>query len=175
MITILHRTQNRIRLQTKDINTLKRLIIHFRDSEDVTLDRINWKIKSAVLGYKDSNTYTKNIKPYIDSGKPEKSKKLKHLHTHRNASLLPLIVSAGSLALSFFLPMHLRKFISWVSAIPILGNGVKEFTNHGLNAHFMESTAVFISLFRQDYFTAGITSTLLETSEYLEETLHRKS
>lgn len=61
------------------------------------------------------------------------------------------------------------------AALPLLGEALDDFIEHGITSHVLEAVAVGISIGRKDYFAANTTSFLLALGEYLEARIARRS
>lgn len=177
MISITHHIPGRVRLKTSDFSQYFEMISFFSEKEEVKISRENPGSKSVVLFYSSSLSYQEIILKYVHlhSGNSKKIGIDETRNRDEDTSLLPLMLSGGTLILSLLLPAPFRGIVTWVAVSPVLLNGVKEFASNGINSHFMESTAVLISLLRKEFFTANITNILLQTSEYMEDSLNRKS
>ncbi len=91
----------------------------------------------------------------------------------------PAKLDFGSLARFFiinrFLPLVISTANTFLGAIPIIFNGVKELLHGRLNVDVLDAAAVGISILRRDWRTTGLTILLLGIGEMLDEYCRKKS
>ena len=86
-----------------------------------------------------------------------------------------LALTGAALLVSRSLRAGLQAPTSFGAALPLLGEALDDFIEHGITSHVLEAVAVGISIGRKDYFAANTTSFLLALGEYLEARIARRS
>ena len=91
-------------------------------------------------------------------------------------SSVEVVRSATALVSESLLPANpLKSVFSFIACAPILTSGIKEIFTQGITSRVLESMAIAISLYRQDYRTANSTNFMLTLGEYIEEMSMYKS
>lgn len=87
------------------------------------------------------------------------------------------VMRAGSaLVVQPFIPNDGAQLaLSTAASFPLLMDGAKELWHEGLTSKVLEALAVGVSLARKDYLAANVTNVMIESGEYIEETMVRKS
>ena len=181
-----HKTSERLRyyfgglLDTQiDITRLHTLLLKI---DGVLKVRFNQASHSIIVHYNHPSTQSRveglliNLKLesvyYRDDAKKNDSTQL----YPKTPSLLGVALSSSTLLASLLIKnTKLKRTVSTAAALPALYRGVKELMNEGLNSTVLESAAVGISIYREDFLTANSTNTMLELGEYIEETTVHKS
>mgnify|MGYP000465120965 FL=1 len=180
-----HKTSNRLRyyfggiLDKKlDVMRLHTLLLKFNGVDKV---RFNKAIGVVVISY--SSSCQRKIESfllrldlksvYYGDDKSQINSELTKSYT---PSLMGVVVSSTALVLASVVKNpKAKQTITTAAAIPALFRGVKELMNDGLNSAVMESAAIGISIYREDYLAANSTNAMLELGEYIEETTVHKS
>lgn len=86
----------------------------------------------------------------------------------QSANPVALFSSAISLLLLPILPLPFRPFLTWALVAPVLWQGSKTLMTQGIKVDVLDSLAVGLAVWRQEYFTAMATYGLLALGAYLE-------
>ncbi len=174
-LTLKHRTQQRIRLSFKSpypelLGQIEGYIGAFDWAKGV---RINRDASSIVIKYT-------SIQPneIIEKLYTIKRKELNGVNLEVGFSqerILPLAKPLLALATTPLLPQSAALVVSTLASYQNILKGGSYLLKEGVSSEVLESLAIAISLYRQDYFAANTTNFLLELSEYIEDNIARKS
>lgn len=88
----------------------------------------------------------------------------------------PFLAMAGRIVGKMLLPVGLRRVVTTVRALPLVGKGLRTlFRRRGLDVSVLDASAVGISLMRKDFRTASVITTLLALGELLERWTQKAS
>lgn len=178
---VIHETSVRIRyyvehLKNKEIDH-HRLQYLFEQIDGVSSVRISPKTCSMIINFKG------DIRPEIEQ--TLKDLQLKNLKRNQLEELLPSneppslmgLARAGSALViePFISDQRIKAALTTAAATPMLWSGAKELFTDGLTSNVLESSAVAVSIYRQDYLAANSTNAMLALGEYIEETTVQKS
>jgi heavy metal translocating P-type ATPase len=79
---------------------------------------------------------------------------------------------AVKLVSALLIPRLSKRFqapLSWLLALPVMSEGVVKTLSRGVKVETLDAIAVFLSLLRKEYFTAGMIGGLLALGKYLEQ------
>lgn len=170
---ILHKSKNRVRFLQPNLqkdSDVKEYESNIRAIEGIKSVRVNDILKSITITYKDGN-----YESFLNQIAEIKINSKQHETSHVSKS--PMIVAAGSLALSSAMKekRQLLTLSTLFAAYPLFKDGISELFNEGLTSKVLEAMAVGISLSRKDFIAANSTNLMLNIGEYMEETTVHKS
>ena len=154
------------------------LTYHFSNLENVTLVKVQERTQHMVICYDGERTKIlaelKNFK-YENTEVPEDilENTGRMLNQEYQDKLVhKVVLRMGS---SLFFPLPLRAGIATIKSIKYIWNGIKTISKRKIDVSVLDATAIGVSVFRNDFNTAGSVMFLLEIGEILEEWTHKKS
>ncbi len=178
---IIHETPVRIRyyvelLKNQDIDQ-NRLQYAFEQIEGVSSVRISPKTYSIIITFKgDIRNKIKNTLRNLQIKNLKRNQADTLSSSDEMPSLMGLVRAGSALAIEPFInDQRIKAGLTTAAATPMLWDGTKELFTDGLTSKVLESAAVAVSIYRQDYLAANSTNAMLELGEYIEETTVQKS
>ena len=179
MIRIRSQIPGRIRIRVDRKDVFKDLLGRITGTPGLTVFATNPSHGSVVIHYDTAEYSAAELRAMVRLLSWElrggNQEKLIQAIYSGETSPLPVVLSATGLLLNFILPGPFRLGIALLNGLPILFSGAKDLMRNGVTSHFMEAFAIGLSIWRRDTITASITSFLLNSGEYLESTLSKKS
>ena len=170
------RVRYRYRCQAGRRGELHRIEWAVESLRGVRKVRVNPAIQALVVEYERALTDAERLRQDILALEyPDLPLAAGRAGGHGDESPAGVLTTGAALLADRRLQPELQGPLSMAVSLPLFGKALAELVQRGITSHVLEALAVAISIGRQDFLTANITTFLLALGDYLERSIERHS